>query len=95
MSDRDYLLSGDTLRRPLHAIAMEVCDKYEVTMEQLLCPRRHRFIVLARQEFCYRAKNEARASFPMIGQFLGGRDHTTIIESVKRYKKRMGEANGE
>ncbi len=97
---RDCLLTGDTLVRPLHAIAIEVCEKYELTLDQLQCHRRHRFLVLARQEFCYRAKNEARASFPQIGHFLGGRHHTTIMHACEAYEGDMwaanqqGEANG-
>ena len=86
---RDYLLSSDLMRRPIHAHAIEVCEKHKISLNELKCPRRLGRYVRARQEFSYLA-HEDGASFPQIGKFLGGRNHTTIITAVNRYKEREG-----
>jgi chromosomal replication initiator protein len=90
---RDYLLTGDTLVRPLHAIAIEVCEKYGITLERLKGRQRFSQVVMARHEFCFLAYND-RATYYEIGHFLGGRDHSTARHGYYRHLERMGEANG-
>lgn len=85
MSEHDFLLGPpSTLRRPLHAIALEVCQKHQLRPLDLLSKRRDKMIVFARFEFCFRARNESSATYPEIGKFLN-RDHTSIMSAVKRY----------
>lgn len=72
---------------PLSAIAGEVAYKHGVTIDDIKGPRRVKKIMAARVEFYIRAANETSKSYPQIGRFCGGRDHTTILKVVK---SRMG-----
>lgn len=81
--DRDYLLKPTG--RPIHAIAIEVCEKHHVTLAELQSPLRYKPIVRARWELMARAYSETGASFPAIGRFLN-RDHTTVMHGVLKHK---------
>lgn len=91
--DRDYLLSPSN-GRPIHAIIVDVCAEYEISHAEIIGPRRHRYIVLARQAAYYRCLMETGASLSAIGKFFGGRDHTTIAHGIKQHEKRMAVMNG-
>lgn len=68
---------------PLSVIAAEVASKHGVTVDDIKGPRRVKNIMAARVEFYIRAVNETSKSYPQIGRFCGGRDHTTILKVVK------------
>ncbi len=70
-------------------ILREVCAKYGVSTVDLCSKRRPILLVTARHEACYRLRNETTWSYPRIGAFLGGRDHTTIIHAVREHAKRL------
>ena len=90
---RDYLLTPSP-GRPLHAIFVEVCDKYKVTALDMLGRRRPAYLAKPRHEFYWRAYNETASSLPEIGRFIGGRDHTTIMHGIKRHEARMAKVQG-
>lgn len=50
--------------------------------------RRSRDLVMIRQAVAYWAARRTGLSYPKIGGFLGGRDHTTIMHSVKAYPEK-------
>lgn len=83
--------SIDTVERPKRMIdvAVEVAAKHGITVADLKMRWRRRHLVIARQEVCYRMAKECNRSTTQIGQFLGGRDHTTVIHSIQQYEKRM------
>lgn len=85
---RDYLLKPTG--RPIHAIAIEVCEKHGVTLAELQSPLRFKPIVRARWELMARAYSETGASFPVIGRFLN-RDHTTVMHGVLKHRAAMNE----
>jgi chromosomal replication initiator protein len=51
--------------------------------EQVCGKRRDREIAIARHMFCYLSRMHTNCSLLAIGGFLGGRDHTTVINSIK------------
>jgi hypothetical protein len=59
---------------------------YDVTYDDLFSPRRSKGPVLARHECFYRARMETTKSLPEIGLYYGGRDHTTVLSGVRKYK---------
>lgn len=68
-------------------IINEVAQKQDVDPSEILARNRARPVVMARRECCKRMRAEIKiagrpASFPMIGKWLGGLDHTTIIHHV-------------
>ena len=70
-------------------IMKEVCDKYCVSMEDLISERRHQYLVRPRQEAMYRLCTETDWSLPRIGRLLGNRDHTTILHGKKKFQERL------
>ena len=60
-----------------------VADHYEVPIEKLKSQTRKRNVVLARQLSMYFAKNITNHSLKAIGDSFGGRDHSTVIYSVR------------
>lgn len=65
-------------------IMREVCDKHGILEVEFLGERHSPVYVAARQEACWRARNETGASFPLIGEVFN-RDHSTILYSVRKY----------
>jgi hypothetical protein len=58
-----------------------VCAHFGVTREAMLGPRRLAPIVWARHVAMYLARTVAGKSFPEVGRFFGGRDHTTALHA--------------
>lgn len=79
--------------KTMMAIALEVAAKTGFTVAELISPRRDRALVRARWEAMDRCRQETSASYPQIGGFFGGRDHTSILYAVRRHKALMGLAN--
>lgn len=81
----------DSSERPtMRGIADDVCYRRRVSLAALRGPRRFRPLVRARQEFMFLARAAERWSYPQIGRWLGGRDHTTIIHGMRAHAKRVG-----
>lgn len=71
-------------------ILAECVEKHDLPAREILGPWRARELVWARQELAYRLRAETPMSYPQIGLFIGGRDHTTILYSVRQHAKRNG-----
>lgn len=63
-------------------LTREIGARYGVTIGQVKSPSRVKTIVAARREVAIRLR-ERGWSYPEIGHYLGGRDHTTIMGLVK------------
>ncbi len=74
-------------------IALEVCSKHQIQLNELISPRRSREVVRARHECFWRLKKETSLSFPQIGRYFGGRDHTTVLHGIRAHEKRMEAGN--
>ncbi len=66
------------------AILQAVADFYGLSIEALIGTSRRQEIVRPRQVACYLLRQEAGASLTQIGQWLGGRDHTTVLYACER-----------
>lgn len=62
----------------------------EVTLEQLVSRCRERDIVDARKITCKVLKTKFNYSLKSIGDFIGGRDHTTVIHSITEFDSLYG-----
>ena len=74
-------VKGVKKNEPCELIVKIVCSYYEITEEQLKGPSRVKLIAEARHVFCFFARNYTTMTLKHIGAFLGGRDHTTILNS--------------
>ncbi len=68
-------------------IIKTVCDYFKISVREMLSQRRSRYLVRPRQIAMYLTKNLTSKSLPDIGREFAGRDHTTVIHSVKTVDK--------
>ena len=64
-----------------------VCKFFKIRKNEMLSPRRSRYLVRPRQTAIYLTKILTSKSLPEIGREFSNRDHTTIIHSVRTIEK--------
>lgn len=67
-------------------IVKGVADFYNLDENTIYEKTRRKEIVKARQMVMYILREEFNVSYPLIGQKLGGKDHTTVIHSCEKIK---------
>ena len=72
-------------------IQSNVCKFFKISKNEMLSPRRSRYLVRPRQVAIYLTKILTSKSLPEIGREFSNRDHTTIIHSVKTIEKLKNE----
>ena len=72
-------------------IQSTVCKFFKISKNEMLSPRRSRYLVRPRQVAIYLTKILTSKSLPEIGREFSNRDHTTIIHSVKTIEKLKNE----
>ncbi len=81
------------INRPLsirsREIMAQIVDKHGVSKEAIKSQCRSYEIVRARQELCYRLREECSLTYPQIAAILGYEDHTTPLYGYRQYKKRL------
>ncbi len=70
-----------------------VCKFFKISKNEMLSPRRSRYLVRPRQAAIYLSKMLTSKSLPEIGRAFSNRDHTTVIHSVKIIDKLRKEDN--
>ncbi len=71
----------------IDTIQTTVCKFYKISKNEMLSPRRSRYLVRPRQTAIYLAKMLTSKSLPEIGRSFANRDHTTVIHSVKTIER--------
>jgi chromosomal replication initiator protein len=64
-----------------------VASKTGVKISDVKSPKKNKNIVLARQVAMYLARKMTHASFPDIGEKIGGRDHSTVIYAHNKLRR--------
>jgi chromosomal replication initiator protein len=86
-------LLGNRKSRPKHISAKQIIERtarhFQVSMEDIVGPKRDKDIVVPRQVAMYILRSELHLSFPKIARELGRKDHTTAIHSVDKIDKEM------
>lgn len=84
-------LLGSTKSRPKHLNARQIIERtarhFQISVEDILGPKRDKDIVVPRQIAMYMLRSELHMSFPKIAHELGRKDHTTAIHSVEKIAK--------
>ncbi len=68
-----------------------VADYYQIADSFIYKKTRRKDIVKPRQIIMYILREDFDISYPMIGDKLGGRDHTTVIHSYEKIKRELKE----
>jgi len=66
-----------------------VAEFFEISKDNLMGSSRKKELVVPRQIAMYLLREEAKCSYPTIGQELGGRDHTTAMHAYEKIKKNI------
>jgi chromosomal replication initiator protein len=72
-------------------ILKTVAGKLNVKMSDIKSHKKNKNLVFARQIAMYLSRRMTSASFPDIGEKIGGRDHSTVIYACNKMKKVMEE----
>jgi chromosomal replication initiator protein len=80
---RDLLVLQDKLVS-VENIQKTVAEYYKIRVADLLSPRRTRSITRPRQVAMALAKELTSHSLPEIGEWFGGRDHTTVLHACRK-----------
>jgi chromosomal replication initiator protein len=83
----DLVRARDSRRVRIEDILRIVSRHYKVPRNDLLSSRRSRDVVRPRQIAMYLAKALTSRSLPEIGRRFGGRDHTTVLHSVRKVEQ--------
>ena len=67
-------------------VVTHISGFYNVDEESIYEKTRRKEVVKARQVVMYILREDFNISFPLIGQKLGGKDHTTVIHSCLKIK---------
>ncbi len=86
---RPLVKAGPSLRAArLEWLMARVARKYRVSADEVIGPTRWGYLIPARQEFFYLA-HHAGYSYPVMGRFCGGRDHSTAWHGKIRHEARL------
>ena len=67
----------------INRVIQTVCDEFTIAREQILGPRRSRYLSRPRQIAFWLCRETTQASFPQIGMAFD-RDHTTILHGCRQ-----------
>ncbi len=68
-----------------------VSQRFGVTLDELVSPRRSQAVAYPRQVAMYLSRELTDASLPRIGKEFGGRDHTTVIHAKDKITRLIRE----
>jgi len=75
----------------LEDIATGVSRHFGLRPGELAARRRTKKVAEARQVAMFIMRNHTGASFPSIGEFLGGRDHSTVVHACRVVEKKRSD----
>jgi len=73
----------------LENIMDSVCKKTKLTPEYLTMESRVPSIIIPRQVCHYMASKRSKHTSSEIGRYFGGKDHATVLNSVKKIQNRL------
>jgi len=66
-----------------------VYQKYGISKEDIIGPKRNKEIAFARHVTVYLIRKITEISLPNIGKIMGGRDHATVMSSISAIEKKL------
>lgn len=81
---KDQLTDRSVYKNDVHRIQTVVCDYFKITIDDIKGKKRSQNINYPRQVAIYLCRVLANESFPKIGTYFGGRDHSTIMSSYHK-----------
>jgi chromosomal replication initiator protein len=89
---KDVFPQGDSAPEvTIPRIQEAVSERFGVTLEELVSPRRSQAVAYPRQVAMYLSRELTDSSLPKIGREFGGRDHTTVIHATSKITRLIRE----
>lgn len=88
---KDILPPPQPKKITIECIQKEVCKYYGLNINELLSKKRNKQLVYPRHIAMFLCRKMTDASFPLIGDQFGGRDHTTVMHGVEKIAKEFTE----
>lgn len=86
------MVSSKKKATSLKKISLLVSEFFNITTDDLIKQSRKKEFVKPRQIAMFIARKELDSSFPTIGEFFGGRDHTTVMHAVEKVENLITES---
>ena len=84
---KQLLHKEEKIKITVEEIIKTVGAKFGIKISDIKSQKKNKNLVLARQVSMYLAREMTSASFPDIGEKIGGRDHSTVIYAHNKIKK--------
>jgi chromosomal replication initiator protein len=68
-----------------------VADQFRIKLSDMKSDKRLKALVVPRQIAVYLCRELTKASYPEIGDKFGGKDHSTIIYSMKKVERQLAQ----
>ena len=85
----DQIKDRSNYKNDVQRIQRVVCDYYKISLEQMKGKSRNNDVNFPRQVAIYLCRELTTESFPKIGSYFGGRNHSTIISADKKIRKEL------
>ena len=86
---KDQVKGKSVYKNDVQRIQKVVCDYYKISLEQMKGKNKNNSINFPRQVAIYLCRELTTESFPKIGSYFGGRNHSTIISADKKIRKEL------
>lgn len=86
---KDLLKDRSFYKNDVQRIQRVVCDYYKISIEQMKGKKKNNEVNYPRQIAIYLCRELTNESFPKIGSYFGGRNHSTIISAYQRIDKEL------
>ena len=86
---KDLISTRSISNNDVQRIQRAVCDYYKISLEQMKGKNRNYEVNYPRQIAIYLCRELTTESFPKIGSYFGGRNHSTIISADKKIRKEL------
>ncbi len=86
---KDQVTGKSVYKNDVQRIQRVVCDYYKISLEEMKGKNKNNAINFPRQVAIYLCRELTTESFPKIGSYFGGRNHSTIISADKKIRKEL------
>ena len=90
---KDMIREGEK-KITIDLIQKRVCEYFDIKLSDMKVKKRSRGIAYPRQIAMYLARQLTDYSLPEIGEYFGGRDHTTVMHAYDKIKSDLKERKG-
>lgn len=90
------MISPKQSRQVTPEIIVEVVARaFNITVNDIMSNKRSKDILLPRQICMFFCRSELNMTYPKIGEFFGGKDHSTVVHAVNKIETGLKDSNNE